>query len=85
MTARQHGARARFALCLDTAGGEDLVWRKVYEIVPDKKAEAEGLLRVIDESGEDYLYPADQFLLVELPAVVRRGWPAQRAAALKAA
>jgi hypothetical protein len=85
MTGKQRNARGRFALCLETAGCEDLVWRKVYEVLPDRKAAVEGLLRIIDESGEDYLYPADQFVLVALPAVARRAWPTEGAAALKAA
>jgi hypothetical protein len=41
---------------------------KVYRVLPDKEAEKEGDLRVVDESGEDYLYPEDYFVLVELPA-----------------
>jgi hypothetical protein len=41
--------------------------RKLYPVVPDPQAEAHGMIRVIDESGEDYLFPADMFAPVELP------------------
>jgi hypothetical protein len=44
--------------------------RKVYQVLPDPSATEEGYLRLIDESGEDYLYPADYFLPVELPVAV---------------
>jgi hypothetical protein len=62
-----------FALCVDDGGMEDLEARKVYQTLPDREASREGCLRVIDESGEDYIYPADLFVPVKLPAeVVRR-------------
>lgn len=58
----------RFAICLDNAEyPASLELHKVYRIVPDTVAEAEGDLRVIDESGEDYLFPATYFVEVKLP------------------
>jgi hypothetical protein len=45
--------------------------RKVYEVVPDPTAAAHQLVRIIDESGEDYLYPEDYFMPVDLPQSVR--------------
>src|SRR3990170_275997 len=57
----------RFAICLKNKGSEDLVVRKVYQVLPDEKAEKQGLLRIIDESGEDYLYPAGYFFFINLP------------------
>jgi hypothetical protein len=58
----------RFAICVDnSAYPVSLELRKIYPVVPDKDAERDGDLRVIDESGEDYLYPADYFVLVDLP------------------
>ena len=57
----------RFAICVQNHGAEDLDVRKVYRILLDKIAASEGHLRVIDESGEDYLYPADYFLLIDIP------------------
>jgi len=57
-----------FALCIENKDAKDLEKRKVYTVVPDEEATKEGYLRVIDESGEDYLYPATYFLLLDLPA-----------------
>ena len=56
----------RFALCIENRDCEDLEKRKIYQILPDDKAEKEGYLRIIDESGEDYLYPQSYFILVQL-------------------
>ena len=48
--------------------------RKIYEVIPDSDAEAHGMLRLVDESGEDYLYPRDFFLPIELPATVSKAF-----------
>ena len=56
-----------FALCVENKDCEDLEKRKIYQVLPDGEAEKEGYLRVIDESGEDYLYPQSYFVLVQLP------------------
>jgi hypothetical protein len=53
---------------LNNGGCGDLEPRKIYRILPDKKAAAEGLIRVVDDSGEDYLYPSKYFALVRVPA-----------------
>ena len=44
---------------------------KIYVVLPDKDAESDGDLRIVDESGEDYLYPAEWFAAVDLPRRVR--------------
>ena len=62
----------RFAICLKNKDSEDLVVRKLYLVLPDEQAEKENYLRVIDESGEDYLYPASYFFLLALPQKVER-------------
>ncbi len=63
----------QFALCLDNAGNEaSLILGKVYRILPDARAAKDDLLRVIDESGEDYLFAKQQFAFVNLPQAVRR-------------
>ena len=64
--------KRRFLLCISNRGCEDLEPRKVYEQLPDDPAAKEGLVRIIDESGEDYIYPSDLFVLVKLPAAVAR-------------
>jgi hypothetical protein len=66
-------SRARFAVCIDNSGyPASLERHKIYRILPDKDAADDGDLRVIDESGEDYLYGAERFLLVDLPPKVVR-------------
>ena len=58
----------RFVLCIKNTGYEDdLKVRTVYQVLPDESAAASNYIRVIDETGEDYLYPADYFVPVELP------------------
>ena len=57
----------RFVLCIRSEGSDDLETRKVYPVLPDRVAAREGYVRVIDESGEDYLYPAESFVPVRLP------------------
>lgn len=57
----------KFVLCVKNDDCDDLETRKVYSIIPDEKAEKEGYFRVIDESGEDYLYPASYFVHIHLP------------------
>lgn len=60
-----------FAICIDNHGYEaSLDVRKLYEVVADADAEKHGQIRVIDESNEDYLYPATSFDRVALPANV---------------
>ena len=60
--------KPRYLNCIKNAGHEaSLERRKVYRVPPNAKAAAHGLVRVIDESGEDYLYPADFFASIELP------------------
>jgi len=56
-----------FVLCIENKKCEDLEKRKIYRVLPDDEAAKEGYLRIIDESGEDYLYPEFYFILVELP------------------
>ena len=63
----------RFVVCIDNAGyPASLELHKIYRVVPDADAEADGDLRVVDESGEDYLYPASQFAAIEVPRAVEK-------------
>ena len=61
-----------FAVCVEDGGMEDLEARKLYQILPDREAAREGYIRVVDESGEDYIYPSDLFVPVRLSAAVVR-------------
>jgi hypothetical protein len=64
MTTKKH-----FVLCIDNTDYEaSLITRKVYEVIPDEQAEKDDLIRVIDESGEDYLYHISHFVFIHLPA-----------------
>lgn len=58
---------SRFAICLNNQNCEDLILCKIYQVIPDEMAEKNHYLRIVDESGEDYLYPANNFFVIELP------------------
>jgi hypothetical protein len=72
---RSPGAKAtsrRFAVCVDNRGYEASLERnKIYVVMPDKNAEGDGDVRVVDESGEDYLFSNERFVAIDVPAAVR--------------
>ncbi|MDN3514082.1 MAG: hypothetical protein NG747_06750 [Candidatus Brocadia sp.] len=73
MPAKMNTAKKRFAICIDNTDYEaSLIIRKIYEVIPDEKAEKDDFIRVIDESGEDYLYQRSHFILIELPIEVEQ-------------
>ncbi len=62
-----------FVVCLQNSGYEvSLERRKIYEVLPDSDSARHRQLRVIDESGEDYLFPASLFAPIELPTSLRK-------------
>jgi hypothetical protein len=62
-----------FALCVDnTDYAASLVLGKVYRLIPDPKAAKDDLVRVVDESGEDYLYHRSHFVFVDFPRTVKK-------------
>jgi len=66
-------SRKRFAVCIDnTDYHASLIPGKLYEVLPDEDAAKDDFIRVIDESGEDYLYHQSLFIPVELPVKVQR-------------
>jgi hypothetical protein len=66
------GAQQLF-VCIDNEGfPASLEKRKIYISLPDVDAERLGLVRIIDESGEDYLYPKTFFRLIDLPLAVKK-------------
>ena len=67
-----------FAICVANERYDDLEVWKVYQVVPDAKAAGVGCIRVIDDSGEDYLYPAVRFAEVDIPKIVRSRLPRWR-------
>ena len=74
-TKKSDGTAKHFALCVDNSEyPASLDLHKVYAVLPDARAAEDDFLRVVDESGEDYLYSAKRFVLVELPQQVKRSW-----------
>jgi len=68
-------ARGRqYVFCVRNGDYVDLQVRRVYLSVADKTAANDGMLRVVDDSGEDYLYPSDFFVPVELPSQAKRAF-----------
>lgn len=64
--------KKRYVVCIRSGSYRaSLEARKIYRVLDDREAEAEGALRVIDESGEDYLFPAALFVEIEVPAKAR--------------
>ena len=73
MTGSHKRAEARFVICINNrAYPASLERRKIYRVIADPAAARRGYLRVVDESGEDYLYPQDRFVPIRLPQAVRR-------------
>ena len=62
----------RFAVCVSTDDPDLLTPRMIYQVLPDDSAARSNYVRVIDNEGEDYLYPAEYFVFVELPRAVER-------------
>jgi hypothetical protein len=70
---RSANSTPQFAVCIgDSEYPSSLELHKIYRVMPDEDAEQDGDLRMIDESGEDYLYPAGYFMMLELPSEVQR-------------
>ncbi len=65
--------KKKYALCINNKNYEaSLIPRKIYEIIPDERAEKDDFVRIIDESGEDYLYHTSHFVFIELPLEVEK-------------
>ncbi|NJK66449.1 MAG: hypothetical protein HC789_17535 [Microcoleus sp. CSU_2_2] len=68
---RQNNSETQFVVCINNEDDPaSLEVRKIYRIIPDNRAAEHQFIRVIDESGEDYLYPAAYFVYIELPKAV---------------
>ena len=63
----------QFALCIDNTDYKaSLILGKVYRILPDPRAAKDDLVRIVDESGEDYLYHKSHFVFVDFPPAVKK-------------
>jgi len=72
---KRHNLKPQFAVCIKNEGySASLELRKIYRVLPDVHATEHQQIRVIDESGEDYLYPAEYFVLIELPQAVKKAF-----------
>jgi len=68
----KNGAK-QFVICIDNSEyPASLELHKIYAVMPDERAAEDDFLRVIDESGEDYLYSSKRFVPIELPQLVKR-------------
>jgi hypothetical protein len=68
-----NGQKKPFALCVDNTDYEaSLIPGKVYRILPDARAAKDDLVRIVDESGEDYLYHKSHFVFVDFPPAVKK-------------
>lgn len=75
MMSSRKSPRTHYLLCVKNEGyPASLELRKVYQALTDPEGSEHGMVRVIDESGEDYLYPASFFVGLELPSAARRAF-----------
>ena len=73
MTEKKQNSETRFAVCINNDGyPASLELRKIYQVIPDARAAEANQIRVIDESGEDYGYPAGLFAPIELPQAIEQ-------------
>ncbi len=70
--AKPKKATAQFAICINTDDPDLLTPRRIYQILPDESAARSNYIRVIDNEGEDYLYPAKYFSFVYFPLAAER-------------
>lgn len=69
--------KTKFVVCIEDRECDDLEKGKVYAVLPDKNAKRSGYIRVVDESGEDYLYPESCFVPLDLPDKARAAFGAE--------
>ncbi len=70
--AKRRNKAAQFAICITTDDPDLLTPRRIYKVVPDDNAAKSNYIRVIDNEGEDYLYPSNYFIFVDFPAAVEQ-------------
>ena len=68
---RHQNLTPQFAICIHTNAPDLLTPRMVYQVSPDESAARSNYVRVIDNEGEDYLYPADYFVFIDLPQATK--------------
>ena len=63
---KQNDKKFKFVVCIIDSE-PDLELRKIYQVLPDKSADKDNYIRIIDESGDDYLYPSSYFVFIDVP------------------
>jgi len=71
---KTHKATPKFAVCIKTDDPDVLTPRMIYQVLPDENAARSNYVRVIDNEGEDYLYPASYFVFIDLPEAVEQAF-----------
>ncbi|HHT9125405.1 MAG TPA: hypothetical protein ACFYD6_06235 [Candidatus Brocadiia bacterium] len=61
----------QFAICVNTDDPDLLTPRRIYQVLPDENAVKSNYIRVVDNEGEDYLYPAAYFILIDFPPAIK--------------
>ena len=68
---QNHTSEVRYAVCINDGGYvDDLKVRTIYQVLPDESAARSHYVRIVDETGEDYLYPEIYFVLIDVPREV---------------
>ena len=70
--AKHKRTTSQFAICINTDDPDLLTPRRIYQVLPDESADRSNYIRVIDNEGEDYLYPAKYFIFVDFPLATER-------------
>lgn len=70
--AKQQTHPPKFAVCIQTDDADLVTPRMIYQILPDESAAKSNYIRVVDNEGEDYLYPADYFIFIDFPRDVQQ-------------
>ena len=66
---------AKYVMCVTNVGYlVSLTLHKVYKVIPDEKGEKHSMIRIVDDSGEDYLFPAGRFVPVQIPEVAEQSF-----------
>ncbi len=69
---KRKSSKSRFVICIKSDDPDLLTPRRIYEVLPDENAAKSNYIRVIDNEGEDYLYPADYFIAAAFPPEVEQ-------------
>ncbi len=70
---KQTKSESQYVVCVSNKGYRaSLIVRRIYRTIPDQAARERGLLRIVDESGEDYLFPDELFAVIEMPKTIGR-------------